>query len=96
MDSLADKLAEQGYLTASGFCDYVKEVRPILAVSYPTLMRYIKDGKIRSVTVGGQTRISKEEIEKYLKNGEEGEQPSSTVFRTGQDSQQGLEQEDDD
>lgn len=70
MGSWADKLAVQGFLTANGFVEYLREVAPILSVSYPTLMRYIQDGKIQAVRVGGQTRISKDEIERYIHAGE--------------------------
>lgn len=87
MDSLANQLAAKGYLTANGFVAYLHEVCPSKAVSYPTMQRMLKTGKVESFTVGNQRRISKEEIERYLREGnrEEGQEPSSSVFRLGQE-----------
>lgn len=80
MDLVA-KLADQGYLTAAGFVQYLKECHPILQISYPTLMRHIGAGKIKAIQVGGQTRISKDEIERYVQSGEGGDEPPSSDSR---------------
>jgi DNA binding domain, excisionase family len=45
----------------------VNEVAEILHVSFRTIYRLMKVGKIQAVRVGRQWRIPKSEIEKYLK-----------------------------
>ena len=45
----------------------VNEVAEILHVSFRTIYRLMKVGKIQAVRVGKQWRIPKSEIEKYIK-----------------------------
>ena len=50
----------------------IKEVAEILKVNERTISRWISDGKIQAVKIGGQgkgkpTRISEKEIEKLIK-----------------------------
>lgn len=45
----------------------LKETMEILKISRSTLWRYIKQGKIKTIDMLGNPRISKEEIEKIVK-----------------------------
>lgn len=103
MDSLANYLATKGYLTANGLCKYLHEYHPDRAVSYPTLKRLVDAGKIQATRVGGQVRISKTEIDRFVREGnldpnrqrEEGVEPSSTpitksVLRLGDSMDSGT------
>ena len=45
----------------------VKEVQEILQVSEGTVRRYLSEGKIKYVKVFGNTRITKEELERHIK-----------------------------
>jgi DNA binding domain, excisionase family len=49
-----------------------KEACQLLSISYSTLLRWIREGKIRVVTTeGGKYRIPYSEIKKYLERREE-------------------------
>ena len=49
-----------------------KEACQLLSISYSTLLRWIREGKIRAVTTeGGKYRIPYSEIKKYLERREE-------------------------
>lgn len=49
-----------------------KEVCQLLGISYSTLLRWIREGKIRAVTTeGGKYRIPYSEVRKYLERREE-------------------------
>lgn len=45
----------------------VKEVAAILRVSQPTVLRMIDDGQIRAIRVRNQWRISREDLDAYLR-----------------------------
>ena len=45
----------------------IQEVAEILSLSRPTIYRYIKEGKIKTTDIAGNTRVSKEEIERIVK-----------------------------
>lgn len=45
----------------------VDEVKDILQVSESTVRRYLSQGKLNYVKVFGNTRITKEELEKHIK-----------------------------
>jgi len=52
-----------------------KEVCQLLGISYSTLLRWIREGKIRAVTTeGGKYRIPYSEIKKYLERMEKCQQ----------------------
>lgn len=78
-DSWANQLADKGFLTANGLVEYLREIKSIKSVSYPTMKRMIESGKIKVDHVGAQMRIPREEIERFLEEGnrEEGDKPSS-------------------
>lgn len=65
--SSADHLSQQGYLTVNQLADYLKSY-PTKKVSYPTLMRIVKDGQIDSYMVGKQIRILEASIRKYIED----------------------------
>lgn len=44
------------------------QVADILQVSVQTVRRLIKDGKIKSIRVGVQIRVRKEDLDRYLNN----------------------------
>jgi len=49
-----------------------KEVCQLLSISYSTLLRWIREGKIRAVTTeGGKYRIPYSEVKKYFERREE-------------------------
>ena len=45
----------------------IKEVARILDISERTVYKFMNEGKIRAIRVGGQWRIPKSEVEKYTK-----------------------------
>jgi excisionase family DNA binding protein len=47
-----------------------KEIAEILQLSLYTITRYIREGKLETVKVGSQYRITEEQLEKFLKSGE--------------------------
>lgn len=46
------------------------ELQAQLKVSYRTLLRYIKDGRLRAVKVGATWRVTESNLKRFL-NGEE-------------------------
>ena len=47
----------------------LKEVAPLLQISYPTLLKLIKNGNIGAAKVGGQWRIMEKELKRFQKEG---------------------------
>lgn len=47
----------------------VKEVAEILKLHFRTVERLVREGKIRSVKIGGAYRITEEEVERIKKEG---------------------------
>lgn len=47
----------------------IKEVAEILRISRQAASKAISDGRIKSMKIGGQYRISREWLEQYIKNG---------------------------
>ena len=47
----------------------VKEAAEILRVSETTIWRMFKDGRLKSISLGGLRRISREELNRMLKYG---------------------------
>lgn len=47
----------------------IEEVSEILNVSYETIYKLVRDSKIKAVKVGVQWRVSKEEVERILREG---------------------------
>lgn len=45
----------------------VDEVKDILQVSESTVRRYLSEGKLKYVKVFGNTRITKEELDRHIK-----------------------------
>jgi len=44
----------------------LSEIRKLLRVSYPTMLSYIKKGKLKAVKVGSQWRVAKSELNRFL------------------------------
>lgn len=47
------------------------DIEPVIGVSHRTLLRYIKDGKLKAVKLGGRWKVSAAELERFLQ-GENG------------------------
>lgn len=45
----------------------LKEVEEITKLSTSTIYRHLVDGKLKAVKLGNQWRVSKENLEKYMK-----------------------------
>jgi excisionase family DNA binding protein len=46
-----------------------QEVAELLKISYMTVFRWIRAGKMKAYKLGKQYRISKEELDKFLEEG---------------------------
>lgn len=44
------------------------ELEPILGVSHRTLLTYVKEGKIKSIKLGGKWKVSEENLRKFINN----------------------------
>ena len=47
----------------------VKQASEILEISKPTLIRYIRQGKVKAIRMGHVYKITQEEVERILKDG---------------------------
>jgi excisionase family DNA binding protein len=45
------------------------QLRDILGVTYQTVLRYVKEEKVRAVKVGGGWRIYEDELRRFLTSG---------------------------
>lgn len=63
------QLEMQGYLSLNGFVDYLHNHAPEAAISYPTAVKLVSDGKIKARRVGGMWRVGREEIERWISEG---------------------------
>ena len=45
------------------------QVCKAIKISYPTLLNYIKTGKLRGIRIGGQWRVSLSELKRFGKEG---------------------------
>lgn len=66
ISSEVQKLSQLGYLTLHQFYKYLQDYHRGIMVSYPTLNRYYKEGKLKGKKVGGQIRLSIADIQEYL------------------------------
>lgn len=66
ISSEVEKLSQLGYLTLHQFYKYLQDYHRGIMVSYPTLNRYYKEGKLKGKKVGGQIRLSIADIQEYL------------------------------
>lgn len=62
LGDLAERLVRTGWLSP-------KAAAPLLGVSYPTVMEYIKKGHIHAFPVGPRWRIPEDEIIRFRKEG---------------------------
>lgn len=85
MASLLRKLETQGYLSLSAFCEYLTQYVPHAAISYPTAVKYAKEGKLQTLKVGSQHRVLRREVERWVTEGSQevapqGPSPSPTPY----------------
>lgn len=69
MVSLHRKLETQGYLSLNQFVKYLKEYQPQAAMSYPTALKLVAERKLRARIVGSQNRITYEEAQRWVAEG---------------------------
>jgi len=69
MDSLANKLGINGWLSLNEFVKYLAESHPQHKISYPTALRMVNSGKLRVTTVGVTYRVYQAEVTRYLREG---------------------------
>lgn len=62
----------------------VRELAKELGVNYITALGYIHDGKIRGIKIGGQWKVSMEEVQRFLA---QGNHPDSEPQRDGLDDE---------
>ena len=48
----------------------LSDLVPMLGVTYRTLQNYIHDGKLKGVKIGGQWRVSEENLLKFVNGGD--------------------------
>ena len=46
-----------------------QEVCKLLSISYPTLLKYVHNGSLQAIRVGGQWRINRAELERFIGEG---------------------------
>lgn len=62
-------LQRQGWLSLRSFVIYLKQYHPERYISYPTATRLLNKKRLRCIKVGETFRIYRDEIERYLKEG---------------------------
>ncbi len=67
--ALIQELELNGYLPLNKFVQFLKEEAPWAAASYPTMYKFVKQGKLRAVRVGNQLRITRTEVERWVREG---------------------------
>lgn len=84
MSSLTAELELNGYLSLNKFVRFLKDVAPHASASYPTMLRYVRQGKLRAIPVGSQLRIPRTEVERWMREGNfEGEITGTTKIPQG-------------
>lgn len=76
-DSLTIELESKGYLSLQKFVKYLKDNHPHAAISYPTAVRLVKEGKLRAIRVGQQHRLLRKEVVRWVAEGNR-ESPSDS------------------
>lgn len=62
-------------LSLTGFVDYLRDNFPTMSISYPTALKLVKAGAIRSIRVGGVYKINMEEVKRFASQGNYVEDP---------------------
>ena len=44
----------------------LEELKPVLGVSYRSLLQYIKDGKLAAVKIGGRWKVSADNLKAFI------------------------------
>lgn len=76
--ALSKQLESQGYLSLNKFVQYLKETHPAYAMSYPTAVKLVKSGEIKTFMIGGQHRVLRKEVVRWISE-RTGEEKSSPV-----------------
>lgn len=63
------QLETAGYLSLNQFVSYLQQYQPHAAVSYPTAVKLVRDGKIKANRIGNQWRILRREVERWVSEG---------------------------
>lgn len=63
------QLEMQGYLSLNKFVEYLRENAPEAAISYPTAVKLVAEGKIIARRMGGSWRIGRAEIDRWVSQG---------------------------
>lgn len=79
---LQAKLDEQGWLVLRDVIDYLEAFHPVAAKSHPVIYRMAAKGQIDAIRYGGTWRVTKEELERYVKFGNK-EVPQAAVGSPG-------------
>lgn len=62
-------------LSLTGFVNHLRDNFPTMAISYPTALKLVKAGSIRSIRVGGVYKISTDEAKRFASQGNYVEDP---------------------
>jgi excisionase family DNA binding protein len=91
--SLANKLAERGWLSLNELVKYLRADFPERYVSYPTALAMVRENKIRAFTVGCTYRIHREEVTRFIADGnwDPSKYPTSAPISTVSTSVPNLE-----
>lgn len=73
--SLDHELHSSGYLSLSKAIRWLKMYQPAAAISYPTALKLIKNNQIMAIRIGDMHRISREELDRFVKYGNKGDAP---------------------
>lgn len=46
-----------------------QQICKLLSISYPTFLKYIKNDSLKAIRVGGQWRVNRTELERFIKEG---------------------------
>lgn len=67
--NLQKELDDKGYLSLVKFTKYLKVYHPHAYISYPTALKSVANGRLKSMRVGNSYRILKTEAERWITDG---------------------------
>ena len=67
--NLRTELDRKGFLSLNKFLKFLKEFHPAASVSYPTALRLIRKGQLRAYPVGSSYRVTKDEANRWVREG---------------------------
>lgn len=71
--NLQRELERKGYLSLVKFTKYLKEYEPQAAISYPTALKLVREGKLNARRVGSMYRILRTEVARWVAEGNAGD-----------------------